>query len=325
MGRGPHRALILAALAAAPVAVAAQNPPPAATRDSLAPQLLFNDVFEPGSAIPARVELKKDVVYRIEVDPGTAPVTIRDVRNLSLPPLLMVPLVSSGPASGTAASLVVPRASGTYRLDVLPGPDVPVRVKIWTDPKEMARYTRIRAEGFRAPVLALAVSAQYMLPFQDAYSSPQDSLLGYHTASQAALGFETCLAVIPNGRLLPDRLGGCAVTFGLWSRGFGRNFYKIGIAPELVLARRGSGELTLSPQLAFGATRGGAPAAQYVFWGLGGHYRIAPGGSTHFAFDVTATLFNVRSLDEGIIPASAPSGRVSTFTLALGAGVIFMP
>ncbi len=324
MGRGPHRALILAALAAAPVTVAAQNPPPAARPDTLAPRLLFNEVFEVGTSIPPRVELSDGVVYRIEVQPGTATLNIRSVRHPSLPPLLMVPLVSAGAATETEAYLIVPRSTDEYRLDVVGGPNEPVRIEIWTDPKEMSRWSRIRTEGFRAPVLALSLRPEVMLPFRDAYGSAQDSAVGYHTAAQGAYGVEACLAVIPNGRVLPDRLGGCAVTFGLWYRGFGRNFYTVGIAPEIVVARRGSGELTLSPQLDFGATRGGRPSAQYVVWGVGGHYIFSPTPNPRFAFDLTATLLNVRSQPEAN-PLSGEARRVSAFTVALGAGIRFMP
>ncbi len=320
MGRGARRALTAVALATAVRAAAAQNPAPAAApRDTLTPQLLFNDVFEPGGAIPARVELAKDVVYRVEVNPGSATVTIRNLRSAALPPLLMIPLVSAGAASGAAAYLVVPRADGEYRLDVVTGGE-PVRLQIWTDPGEMARYTRIRAEGFRAPALAVSLRPEVILPFRDANGSPLDSVLGYHTAAQGAYGAEACLAVVPNGRVLPDRLGGCALTFGLWYRGFGRNFYTIGIAPEVVVARRGLAEFTLSPQLAFGATRGGRPSAQYVFVGVGGRYGAALAGNPKIGFDLTATLFNVRSQ-----PGSIDSRRVSTLTLALGAGIRFLP
>ncbi len=317
MGGRARHALTAAALAALASAAAAQNPPAAPpARDTTAPQLIFNDVFAPGEALPAFVTLGEAVVYRIEIQPAAARVNIRVRGRPSLPPLLMVPLSGEAADQETASYLIVPRSSADYQIDVAAAGDEPVRVRIWTDPKEGSRYARIHAEGFRVPILAAAVEAVYLASFRDAYSSSADSVFGYHTAPESAYGIEGCLAVLPNGKLLPDRVGGCAVVAALWHRGSGRSFYTIGIAPEYVVRRRATSALAVSPQLAFGNTTGGKPTAQYTFIGLGVRYTASLGLNAASGYQLEAAIVNVRSL-----PAALDPRRVSTFTLRIGAGL----
>ena len=267
----------------------------------------------PGTGIAGYVVLSEGVVYRVEVD-GGANVDFRVRRRPSLPPLLMVPL--SREAAPGQSYLIVPRASEEYRIDVTVLGDEPVRLRIWTDPKEGSRWARIHAEGFRLPILAAGVQAVYIATFRDATSSKFDSAFGYHTAPQSATGFEGCLAVLPTGRILPDRVGGCALTFGLWSRGSGRNFYTLGIAPEYVVRRTADGAFSVSPQLAFGSTTGGKPTAQYTFIGLGGRYAASLAALPALAYQVEIVVLDIRSL-----PASYDSRRVSSITLRVGAGL----
>jgi len=332
MAGGSYRTLIAAAWLGAATIAAAQNPPsprppvtPArpdsARRDSLARQLVLDEMFPAGnSAMAPRAVLTEGVVYRLEIQPAEALVSVTSVRHPSLPPLFLVPVEGGGPVgeNQTAAFLLVPRSTDEYRLTAQVTGNEPVRLRVWTDPKEMARYTRIRAEGFRLPTLAAAVHVMYLSRFRDAYASPFDTLYGYTTEPQAAVGLKGCLAVVPNGRLLPDRLGGCALALTFWRRGAGRNFYSIGIEPEVVVIRRPSSELSLSPQLAFGNTTGGAPRAAYVFIGAGGRYGWQISRSPSIGFQLEATLLDVRSL-----PNSYNPSRVSALALSLGAGLIF--
>jgi hypothetical protein len=317
MGDRTHRALIAAAVLVFARALVAQNPPTAPARDTLVPELIFDDVFTPGNAIPSYVVLDEGVVYRVEIQPAEASVSLRVRRHPTLPPLFMVPLSREAAESQTGAYLVVPRASDEYRMDVTILGDEPVRVRIWRDPKESSRFARIRAEGFRPPPLAFALRAVYLASFRDAYSSRFDAAGGYHTGPQDAYGFEACLAVVPNGRILPDRVGGCALAFALWFRGAGRDFYTVGIAPEVVVRRSGTRGLSVSPQLYFGNTRGGRPTAEYVMVGAGARYTVSLPRYQALGYELEATILNVRSLS-----AAPDPRRVSTITLRLGAGFV---
>lgn len=318
MGGRTHRTLIVAALLTAATAAAAQNPTPArsagAAPDTLTPELIFSDVFSGRPAVAPRVSLRKGVVYRIETEPA-AEVSVRSARHPSLPPLMMVPLSREALPGGDFAGLIVPRSDDEYRLDLVSSTDEPVRIRIWRDPKESSRFARIQAEGFRAPILAVEIRAVYLASFRDAHSSRQDSVFGDNTTPQSAYGVEGCLAVLPNGRILPDRIGGCALTFALWYRGAGRNFYSLGIAPEYVVRKTATSTLSLSPQLAFGNTRGGRPRADYTFIGIGARYTAPFPFDPAAGYQLEATILDIRSLPSALDPS-----RVSTLTLRLGAG-----
>jgi hypothetical protein len=160
----------------------------------------------------------------------------------------------------------------------------------------------------------------YMTAFRDAYPSSYDSLYGYHISPQAAYGLEGCLRVVPNGRVLPARIGGCAVTLGLWFRDDGRDFYTIGMAPEVVVARAGARALALSPQMAFGRSIAGKPTADYVFLALGVRYSFPMARRPALGWEIEAAVVNARSL-----PGAYDPRRVSTVTLRLGAGLKLMP
>ena len=166
-----------AALITVARAAAAQDRPPA---DTIGPRLLFNEVFPVNSAIPGYVVLSEGVVYRVELEPGSATLSIRVARRPTLPPAFLVPISREALPQGSSAYLMVPRASEEYRLDVTALGDEPVRVRIWSDPRESARWARIRAGGFGAPALGAALHAVYLAVFRDAFASPLDSLAGYH-------------------------------------------------------------------------------------------------------------------------------------------------
>ncbi len=330
MGRRARYALIVAVAAALARGLAAQNPTPAspqpAARDTTARdttardtsgvrRLIYSDVFSGQSTIAPRVTLTEGVVYLVEVDPAGTPIAIRSARRPRQAPLFMVGMPDE--SMGTAADfLVVPPSTQDYLIDFASGADV-VRIRIWTDPKESARYHRIRTEGFKLPILALGLSATYLAPFRDATPSPQDALYGYNTTSQPAYGAKLCLDVLPNGRILPDRTGGCAVAFTLWRRAGGRNFFTVGIEPELVIVRRTWQDLALTPQLAFGNTTGGAPYSDYVFYGLGARYTAALQAVPRLGFQGQANLLELDSS-----PNDPNSGRVHVLTLSLEAGFV---
>ena len=332
MGRRARYALIVMVAAALARGLAAQNPtlpsPQPGARDTTArdttardtsgvARLIFNDVFATGTALAPRVVLTEGVVYRFEVDPGDATVSIRSARRPSQPPLLMVPLSREALSSTASAFLVVPRSTEEYRIDIAGTGDM-VRLRIWIDPKESARFTRIRTEGFKLPILAISLSATVLAPFRDAHPSPQDTLYGYNTSAQPAYGAKVCLDVLPNGRVLPERTGGCAIAFTLWRRAGGRNFFTVGIEPELVIVRRAWQDLSLTPQLAFGNTTGGVPHADYVFYGLGARYTAELAADPRLGFQGQANLLELDSSTSDL-----NSGRVHTLTLSLEAGVIF--
>jgi len=329
MGCGARYALIVTVAAALARSLAAQNPTPASpqpgARDTTAryttardtsgvAHLIYSEVLTGGTAIAPRVALTRGVVYRVELEPAGAVLEIRSARRPSLPPLFLVPLA---PEEFSSSYLVVPNSTEDYRFDVGATTDAPVRLRIWLDPKESARYGRIRAGGFRLPVLALRAGMMYLPPFRDVLSSPADSVYGLSTKPQAAYGVKACLAVVPNGRILPDRTGGCAVAFALWHRASGRDFYSIGVEPEVVIRRRQEWQLSLTPQLDFGSTRGGNPSAQYVFWGLGARFTAEIAHSPRLGFQGEATVLEIDTQ-----PGSGTPTRVHTVDVALGAGLI---
>ena len=309
--------VVCAALITLAHSAAAQQRPPA---DTTGPRILFNEVFPVNSVMPGYVVLSEGVVYRIELEPGSATLSIRAARRPTLPPMFLVPISNEALPQGSSAYLMVPRSSEEYRLDVTALGDEPVRVRIWSDPRESARWARIRAEGFRAPALGAALHAVYMAAFRDAYASPYDWMAGYHISPQAAHGLEGCLRVVPNGRVLPARVGGCALTLGLWFRDAGRDFYTVGIAPEIVVARAGMRTLALSPQMSFGHSIGGKPTADYVFLALGVRYSFPLVRRPVLGWEIEAAVVNARSL-----PGAWDPRRVSTVTLRLGAGLKLNP
>jgi len=319
MGGGTRIALI--ALAAALVRPAvAQNPPAAppappapqdtTRRDSTAQdtsgiaRLLFTDVIVEGSAIVPRVQLTKGVVYKIEVQPGGTP-DIRPALHPRQPPLFLVPL-QTGTITGVEGYLVVPPATEDYSIGIAGGAGGTIR--IYFDPKESARYNRIKAEGFRAPLLSFGVSAVYTPPFRDASS-------WYLAEPQAAYGLRMCVGVLANGRLLPDRVGGCAVSLTLWKHSAGRDFFTVGMEPEVVIRRRSLLEVSIVPQVAFGNTTGGEPYATYALYGLGVRFSAALAGDPHIGLAAQANVEDLASHVNG--------ATLHRLFPSIGAGVIF--
>ena len=247
MDRGTHRALIAVVFLAAATALAAQNPPPAAPpapgvpdttrRDSLARQLVLDEMFAVGqSAFAPRVVLTEGTVYRLEIQPATASIRVHSARRLSLPPLFLVPLEGGGPvgANQTAAFLLVPRSTEEYRFDVVVDGTEPVRVRVWTDPREMSRYARMREATRNLPMAGLGLRAAYLGSFVRA---PAGTAAG--TAS--ATGIEACLAVVPRGEWISGPVGGCVLILGrYWRPGSTAGMWYIGTEPRYELSRPGT-------------------------------------------------------------------------------------
>jgi hypothetical protein len=216
MGSRARHALIVLACAASAQALAAQNPPPGTPppppqHDSMARELLLDEMFPVGvSSIAPRVTLNEGIVYRVEIQPGSAQVSIRSVRQPSMPPLFMVPLEGGGPpgANQTAAFLIIPRSTEDYRIDVTDFGTEAVRLRVWTDPREMSRYARMRAATKGLPTAGLSVRAVYLGAFVRPH--PSDFVGSAGTAS--ATGVEACLAVVPRGEWFSGPVGGCVLS-----------------------------------------------------------------------------------------------------------------
>jgi len=317
---GRHARTLIVLVAALARAALAQNPPapsptqpspPDTTRRDTTAQdtsgiarLLYIDNIVAGSAIVPRVHLTKGVVYKVEVEPVAALVVTRALHPRQ-PPLLLVPLQTEA-ILGTAGYLVVPPSTEDYLLDV--SSDVNVTVRIYFDPKESARYNRIKAEGFRAPVLSFGLGAVFVPPFRDASSL-------YVSGPQAAYGLRMCVGVIANGRLLPDRVGGCAISLALWKRSARRNFFTVGLEPEIVIRRRALQEVSIVPQVAFGNTTGGSPYATYALYGLGVRYSAALASDPHIALAAQANVEDLASHVNG--------ATLHTLFPSIGVGLIF--
>ena len=324
MGSRARDALIAFVVVASAPHLAAQNPtpatPPTPPRDSMAREQVLNEIIPPGASFAPRATLIKGTVYRVDIQPGSAVVNVRSARRPSLPPLFMIPLEGGGlteGASQTAAFLMVPSSTEEYRFDVGAYGGESVRLRVETDPREMARWTRIHNEGFRTPILAASLRLMYLTRFRDAHSSPLDSVAGLFTTPQSAMGIKGCLAVVPHGRVLPDRLGGCAIALTFWRRASGRDFFTLGIEPEVVVRRGATWEISVMPQLAFGNTTAGAPRTSYVLVGAGARYAVAFAKIPTLGFQAEASLVNVRSGAVALDPRS-----VSAIALSLGAGFI---
>jgi hypothetical protein len=305
MGRRARHALIVLACAVSAQALAAQNPPPAAPpsqpqHDSMARELLLDEMFPVGtSTITPRVTLSEGVVYRVEIQPASAQVTIRSVRQPSQPPLFMVPLEGGGApgANQTAAFLVIPRSSEDYRFDVTDfGPEA-VRLRVWTDPREMSRYARMRQATKGRPAAGLSLRAVYMGPFvrpRSSFSPPSPR------GNAAASGLEACFGVVAHGTWSSGRLGGCVIAVGHLQRpdAAGALWY-IGTEPEIELSPSGSVvEQAVTLTIAV-ASSDDLPvqslSTDYVVFGVG--YRVATRLAGRLRVEAEAGVASVHESD----------------------------
>ncbi len=332
MDRGPHHALIAALLLATATTAAAQNPPSpppspdttqptTARRDTLARALVLDEMFAVGpSALVPRVALEEGVVYRVELQPAAAIITVRSARRPSQPPLFLVPLEGGGPvgASQTAAFLVVPRSTEEYRFDVAVEGTEPVRVRVWTDPREMSRYARMRQATKDLPMAGLGIRAVYMGPFVRPNQKVPNPGVPRGTASAA--GVEVCLAAVPRGAWVSGPVGGCVLAVG----GFARpdsagGLWYIGTEPRYELTAPGAGVeqsvvLTVGIATTFG-TAGSSKRTDYIALALGYHVATRALGR-HLYVEAEGDLARMQELGAGLEP-TGPASLVPR----LGAGL----
>lgn len=303
MGGRTHRALIAAAVLAAHAAVA-QNPPPAPARDTLTPELIFNDVFTTNAAIPGSVVLSEGVVYRVEIQPNAASVSFRVRRHPTLPPLLMVALSGEAAESQTAYYLIVPRASDEYRIDVTAQGDEPVRVRIWSDPREMSRYARMRAATGGLPTAGLGLRFAYLGPFQ----TPPRYVGAPAPENTSALGAELCLGVVPRGAWSYGSIGGCVLQIGYYSRPPHGNMLFFSVAPHVeVTAPRAPTQISATAQVGLGTTlsvsQSSGGSVTYLILGLGLDAATpVPETSRHLWLDAELSLVRIQQV-KGYTPA----------------------
>jgi hypothetical protein len=308
-------ALIAAGLLAVAPTAGAQRPPPAqpaardaAARDTLVPRLVYDDVFPPGSTIIPRLVLQAGVVYRVETQPGQA-VSVSYSRQPSQPPLFLVPLEGGPPeASHTASFLVVPRVTTEYRVDIQYTVNEPVRLRIWTDPKEMSRWARMRAATAGLPAAGLSVRAVYFGPFV------RPRWAGFLSAPRGlagATGVAACLAMLPRGGWFSGPFGGCALAItrlvrpdsagGLWL---------LTTEPRYELTARGA-TLQQSVVLILGiGTTVALPAneRQTDYVAVGVSYQVATRAlGRHLYAEAEAGLARLQELGGGLEPVGTAS------------------
>jgi hypothetical protein len=255
------RALVLTLALAAPAfpQAAHSQAPASASNES---RQVFNDVFLGQPAPPGFVVLSEGLVYRLEIEPATAQINIRVARRLSLPPLFLVPLSDASGSAQGATYLLVPRASDEYRLDVTTFGDEPVRVRIFADSTENARWARMREASRDQRPAGFTLRAVYLGPFRSArrFSTDADS-------TAAGRGVEACLALLPHSAWLKEQYGGCVVFVTLVRRGLtAGNVVFFGTAPRVELVRSRAGvAFSLGLHLGLGQTTSGTNSSLHFF------------------------------------------------------------
>jgi len=316
MGRGPRRALIAGALLAGAANALAQNPPasPPASRadttqrDTLAPHQLYDETFAPGSGIIPRVTLQAGMVYRIETQPGE-PVSVSYSRLPAAEPLFLVPLGGGGPEASLSASfLVVPRTTTEYRIDIQWTQSEPVRLTIWTDPKEMSRWARMRAATAGLPAAGLSVRAVYFGPF---VRPRWGFFLSLPRGLASAYGVEACLAVLPRGGWFSGPWGGCALALARLTRpDSAGGLWLLSIEPRYEISRPDAAlQQSVTFTLGIGTTVGLAGTesnTDYFAFGFG--YQVATRAlGRHLYPEGEAGLLRMQELGAGIEPLGKAS------------------
>jgi len=308
--RGPPAALLAAA---ALLLSAAAAPAQDAPLPSDSAREILNDVFIGQPAPGAFVVLSEGIVYRIEVEPAAASVSVRLARRPGMGPLFLVPLGGDAGAAGGAAYLMVPRLSGEYRLDVTTTGDEPVRVRIRVDPKENARWARMREETRDQRPAGISLRAVWFGPFRSMQRSEYDP-----ARNASAGGMEACLAVLPHGAWLKNAFGGCVLSLTLLHRSrTDGSVVLIGTAPRVELWRStGGATVALGLQVGLGQTTSGT--------GLAVDYFLA-GGAGLVTFPLPATghrLYGEVELGVDVVQGTVGShDRISRDVPRLAAGL----
>jgi len=318
MGHGSRLALTSAGLLAAGLLLAAfaraQSPPPAVAphartdttpQDTLAPHLLYDETLPPNTTIVPRVTLQAGMVYRIETQPGEA-VSVSYSRQPAAEPLLLVPLGGGGPtSSGSQSFLVVPRVTAEYRLDIQWTQTDPVRLTIWTDPKEMSRWARMRAATAGQPAAGVSVRAVYYGPFVRPGPEFNASAGGRGTADAA--GVQVCLAVVPRGEWISGPVGGCVLAVSrLFRPDSAGSMWLLSTEPRLMLSSpQAAIEHSVFVTAGIGTTVG-AGSTDYVILGLGYDLAVRALGP-HLWFEAQAGVMRMQQLGSGFNPLGKAS------------------
>jgi len=300
MGSRARVALIALSLALAGRGLVAQNPTPAAPappRDSLAREQVYDDVFPGGSPW---VTLTEGVVYRLEIQPAGATITIRSARQPSPQPLLLIPIEGGGTpgASRTAAYLLVPRATERYRIDVAGG-EPPIRVRVETDPREMSRWARMQQETKDLPMAGLSLRGVYLGPFVRPHAAGVPP-----TGTASAAGVEACFAVVPRGAWARGPLGGCALAVARYARpDSAGGMWFIGTEPAYLLSGPGARvETGIVATLGIGSA---VSSVRMDYLALGLDFQVAaavPGLGRHWRVEAEAGLARLQRLGDGLEP-----------------------
>jgi len=274
-----------------PTLSAAKGPP----GDSAVRIQLLNDVFPIG--MRPRLMLTKGVVYRIESPAGTV-VSIRTVRQPSLPPRRMEPLVGGGPpmADSDVAFLIVPNSTEEYWLDLSANSVGAFRVRVETDPEEMSRLARIRVDTKGAPPAGFGLSAVLL----GAFTRPGGAG-GPRSETAAAYGVSGCLAAVPRGGgwYVSSSMSGCALEVATFARtGVDKPTWYLGTEPGIVVSQPGA-TVETSVTLILGiATAMGVSSLDYAVFGLGGRIET-PSDRSHLWLQASAGLVGIHAITYG--------------------------
>ena len=284
----------------------------------MAREQVLNEIIPPGATFAPRVTLIDGTVYRVEIQPSTATVSVRSARRPSLPPLFLIPLEGGGApgVSQTAAFLLIPRSTEEYRFDLSVYGTEPVRIRVETDPREAARYTRMRQDTKNLPAAGLSLRAVYL----GAFSRPQRSDLLDQAGSASATGVEACFALVPRGAWSFGRLGGCALSIARYQRPDpAGGMWFVGTEPAYVLTRPGATmETSVVATLGIGAA---TPPFNTAYLDLGLGFQVAtgiPGLGRPWRAEAEVGFARLQELGDGL----EPKGRANVVP-HLGLGLQF--
>jgi len=275
--------------------------------DTTRPTVIFDESF-PG---PQETVLLTDgLVYRVEVEPATAQLSIRNYRRPGQMPLMLMAV--NEPSTRGATFEIVPRESAEYRIDVtVAGGDV-VRVRIWTDPRESARWARIAAATEGLPHGGVAVRAVYLGPFPAPYGYMADSV-----RMVSGVGADFCLGVVPRGAWLSGSVGGCALDVTMVNRGADGNAVFVSIAPRwMATSPQSSTQISFVGQIGLGTTTL-SHSMDYQILGLEAMAEHALFGSTRFGIEFQGGIWMMSST------VDTHSYSASATHLALGLHGVF--
>jgi hypothetical protein len=261
-----QKLLVLAALSLAAHAAVAQ------VRDS-ASTLVLDETF-PGPR--ATFFLGGDLAYRVEVR-GAGPdvdswLVIRPTDNTSAPPLVLMPLSDEARGMGGYSYLVIPRQTGSYRLDV--------------DTRDMVRIiiARDRAESTRWSRVAEPSGAGIGLRFGMLTGFPRPD-----GTQSGAMGADLCLATLPRGA---GTMSGCVLSLQRYHRSGGASVTAIGLAPRFALTMRDNPtQVSFGTSISLGSANEDGHEQNY--WLLGAGFVVEHRLLRHIGFEAEAGMLFV--------------------------------